>query len=74
MQFKLYRQTGLARRGQLIFDRGLVETPAFMPVGTYGTVKAMRPEEVAVSGAQIFIGKHFSFVAASRHDGDRGAW
>lgn len=45
MQFKLKAQDGGARRGTLTFDRGTVETPAFMPVGTYGTVKAMTPED-----------------------------
>ena len=39
MKFTLLNTDGLARRGQLEFDRGVVETPAFMPVGTYGTVK-----------------------------------
>ncbi|HSH29873.1 MAG TPA: tRNA-guanine transglycosylase, partial [Thiohalobacter sp.] len=46
MQFELIATDGQARRGRLTFERGTVETPAFMPVGTYGTVKAMTPEEV----------------------------
>ncbi len=62
MQFKLQKQIGLARRGQLIFTRGVVETPAFMPVGTYGSVKALRPEEVAASGAQILLGNTFHLL------------
>ena len=62
MQFKLQKQVGLARRGQLIFNRGIVETPAFMPVGTYGTVKGLRPEEVAASGAQILLGNTFHLL------------
>ena len=62
MQFKLQKQIGLARRGQLIFAPGVVETPAFMPVGTYGTVKGMRPEEVAQSGAQILLGNTFHLM------------
>ncbi|GAM54267.1 tRNA-guanine transglycosylase [Vibrio ishigakensis] len=41
MKFELKKTDGVARRGQLQFDRGSVETPAFMPVGTYGTVKGM---------------------------------
>ncbi|HWQ95535.1 MAG TPA: tRNA guanosine(34) transglycosylase Tgt, partial [Gammaproteobacteria bacterium] len=41
MKFELLHTDGPARRGQLLFERGLVQTPAFMPVGTYGTVKAM---------------------------------
>ncbi len=41
MQFELLHTDGRARRGKLVFERGEVETPAFMPVGTYGTVKGM---------------------------------
>ncbi len=59
MRFELLRQDGQARRGRLEFARGRVETPAFMPVGTYGTVKAMTPEDVANSGAQIILGNTF---------------
>mgnify|MGYP000388435690 FL=1 len=44
MRFDRLAGDGLARRGRLIFPRGVVETPAFMPVGTYGSVKAMTPE------------------------------
>jgi len=62
MQFKLLTKQDNARRGQLIFDRGVVETPAFMPVGTYGTVKEMTPEEVAMSGAQILLGNTFHLM------------
>ncbi len=50
---------GAARRGRLSFARGAVETPAFMPVGTYGTVKAVTPEEVRDSGAEILLGNTF---------------
>ena len=42
MKFELDKTEGFARRGRLVFERGTVETPAFMPVGTYGTVKAMK--------------------------------
>lgn len=42
-----------------VFERGVVETPAFMPVGTYGTVKGMTPEEVEATGAQIILGNTF---------------
>jgi len=59
MKFELLKQDGRARRGRLIFDRGVVETPAFMPVGTYGTVKAMTPEELKGIGAQIILGNTF---------------
>ena len=44
-----------ARLGRMEFDRGSVDTPAFMPVGTYGTVKAMTPEETRATGAQIIL-------------------
>jgi queuine tRNA-ribosyltransferase len=59
MKFELHNTDGQARRGRLIFDRGIVETPAFMPVGTYGTVKAMTPEELLEIGAQIILGNTF---------------
>jgi len=59
MRFQLLRQDGLARRGRLDFARGGVETPAFMPVGTYGTVKAMTPEDLESIGAQIILGNTF---------------
>lgn len=62
MQFELIHQRGLARRGRLAFERGTVETPAFMPVGTYGTVKAMTPEEVRESGAEILLGNTFHLM------------
>ncbi len=53
---------GSARRGRLTFDRGAVETPAFMPVGTYGTVKAMTPEELRDTGAEIILGNTFHLM------------
>ncbi len=59
MHFQLITTNQQARRGRLLFDRGIVETPAFMPVGTYGTVKGVTPEEVAASGAQILLGNTF---------------
>lgn len=59
MIFELDKQDGRARRGRLKFDRGVVETPAFMPVGTYGSVKGMTPEDVASTGAQIILGNTF---------------
>ena len=62
MQFTLDNTQGLARRGRLTFERGVVETPAFMPVGTYGTVKAMTPEELTDSGAQIILGNTFHLM------------
>ncbi len=62
MQFELLKTEGLARRGRLSFPRGHVETPAFMPVGTYGTVKAMTPEELQGLGAQIILGNTFHLM------------
>jgi queuine tRNA-ribosyltransferase len=62
MKFELDNTDGNARRGRLIFDRGTVETPAFMPVGTYGTVKAMTPEELQDLGAQIILGNTFHLM------------
>ena len=62
MQFQLLSSDGRARRGRLTFERGVVETPAFMPVGTYGTVKAMTPEELTQNGAQIILGNTFHLM------------
>ena len=59
MQYKLLKQQDQARRGQLVFDRGIVDTPAFMPVGTYGAVKALTPDNVRETGAQIVLGNTF---------------
>ena len=59
MEFTLYKTDGLARRGTLQLAHGCVETPAFMPVGTYGTVKAMSPLELKEIGAQIVLGNTF---------------
>ncbi|KAF7768714.1 queuine tRNA-ribosyltransferase [Pseudoalteromonas citrea] len=62
MKFELDRTDGKARRGRLIFDRGVVETPAFMPVGTYGTVKGMTPDELKGTGAEICLGNTFHLM------------
>ncbi|MFM2485288.1 tRNA guanosine(34) transglycosylase Tgt [Celerinatantimonas yamalensis] len=59
MKYELFNTDGKARRGQLVFERGCVQTPAFMPVGTYGTVKGMTPEEVSATGAEIILGNTF---------------
>ncbi len=59
MKFELATTDGLARRGKLVFDRGVVETPAFMPVGTYGTVKGMLPRDIEGIGAHIILGNTF---------------
>ena len=59
MKFSLLKTSGAARRGQLTLAHGKVETPAFMPVGTYGTVKAMSPLELREIGAQVVLGNTF---------------
>ena len=62
MQFTINATDTNARVGHLKFVRGLVETPAFMPVGTYGTVKAMTPIELEQVGAQIILGNTFHLM------------
>jgi queuine tRNA-ribosyltransferase len=58
MSFELLATDGKARRGRLTF-RAAVETPAFMPVGTYGTVKGMLPRDIEAIGAEIILGNTF---------------
>jgi queuine tRNA-ribosyltransferase len=59
MKFDLHTTSGAARRGTLTLAHGAIETPVFMPVGTYGTVKAMAPNELVEVGAQIVLGNTF---------------
>ncbi|MFO1311652.1 MAG: tRNA guanosine(34) transglycosylase Tgt [Burkholderiales bacterium] len=59
MQFEVLATSGDARRGRLTLAHGVVETPVFMPVGTYGTVKAMSPAELVEIGAQVVLGNTF---------------
>jgi queuine tRNA-ribosyltransferase len=59
MNFELLATQGLARRGRLTLAHGIVETPAFMPVGTYGTVKGVLPRDLEAMGAQIVLGNTF---------------
>jgi len=59
MKFKVHKSEGKARRGTLSFPRGEVQTPAFMPVGTYGTVKGMMPKDIEAIGAEIILGNTF---------------
>ena len=59
MQFQLLATDGPARRGRITFARGTIETPAFMPVGTYGSVKAMTPRDLVDIGAEIILGNTF---------------
>ena len=75
LRFELVKQSGSARLGRLATDRGVIDTPAFMPVGTYGTVKAMTPEELESLGAQIVLGNTFHLMlrpgpqVIAAHDG-----
>jgi queuine tRNA-ribosyltransferase len=62
LNFSLERISGDARSGILTFRRGEVRTPAFMPVGTYGTVKSVTPEEVSATGADIILGNTFHLM------------
>jgi queuine tRNA-ribosyltransferase len=62
MTFNLTSTDGKARRGTLTFPRGEVQTPAFMPVGTYGTVKGMTPQQVEETGAHIILGNTFHLM------------
>lgn len=62
MQFEKIAEDGKARRARLTFPRGTVETPAFMPVGTYGTVKGMTPRDIEATGAQILLGNTFHLM------------
>ena len=59
MDFKLHATSGQARRGTLTLTHGAVETPVFMPVGTYGSVKGVSPAELTEIGAQIVLGNTF---------------
>ena len=78
MKYELINTDGKARRGRLTFARGEVETPAFMPVGTYGTVKGMKTEEVEATGAHIILGNTFHLMLRpgtdiiEQHDGLHG--
>jgi queuine tRNA-ribosyltransferase len=62
MKFQLKAKDGNARSGKMQFSRGDVHTPAFMPVGTYGTVKGLTPEQVGQSGAEILLGNTFHLM------------
>ncbi|MCP4789632.1 MAG: tRNA guanosine(34) transglycosylase Tgt [Gammaproteobacteria bacterium] len=62
MKFEKLGQSGEARRGRLTFPRGTIETPCFMPVGTYGTVKGMLPRDIEATGAEIILGNTFHLM------------
>ena len=78
MSFELLGTDGVARRGRLSFPRGTVETPAFMPVGTYGSVKGILPEHIKELGAEIILGNTFHLYlrpgldVIAKHDGLHG--
>ena len=59
MKFSVSQRDGLARRGEIDLSRGRIQTPAFMPVGTYGTVKGMLPRDILEIGAEIILGNTF---------------
>jgi len=61
-KFDVSHQDGVARRGCLHFDRGEIQTPCFMPVGTYGTVKGMLPRDLVDIGAEIILGNSFHLM------------
>jgi len=62
MSFTVKATDGLARRGEMAFPRGTIQTPAFMPVGTYGTVKGVTTDQVKDSGAEILLGNTFHLM------------
>ena len=62
MKFEIHQKQDQARQGTLTFSRGTIRTPAFMPVGTYGTVKALSPEEIQDCGADIILGNTFHLM------------
>ncbi|MGD8808002.1 MAG: tRNA-guanine transglycosylase, partial [Gammaproteobacteria bacterium] len=78
MKFELLATDGAARRGRIRFERGTVETPAFMPVGTYASVKAMTPQELVDLGSQIVLANTFHLMlrpgvdVIERHGGLHG--
>ena len=74
MGFELLATDGAARRGRMVFPRGTVETPAFMPVGTYGTVKGVLPGQLRDLGAQMILGNTFHLYLRPGLDviGDHG--
>ncbi len=62
MEFSVSCMDGMARRGTLCFDRGIVQTPTFMPVGTHGAVRSVTPEEVRDSGTEMILGNTFHLM------------
>ena len=68
MKFNILHQDTLARLGELHFSRGVIQTPVFMPVGTYGTVKAMSPNELLDLGAEIVLGNTYHLMVRPGED------
>lgn len=62
MKFSVSHRDSLARRGEITFERGTIQTPAFMPVGTYGTVKGMTPQQINEIGADVILGNTFHLM------------
>src|SRR3990172_3705023 len=62
MKFELLQNDGAARCGRMTFNRGVVETPVFMPVGTYAAVKTLTPEELRETGSRIILGNTFHLM------------
>ena len=59
MKFKVRQVDGLARLGEIQFPRGIIKTPTFMPVGTYGAVKGLNPSQILSTGADIILGNTY---------------
>ena len=74
IRFALLGSDGAARRGRITTAHGTIETPAFMPVGTAATVKAMRPEEVAATGAEIILGNTYHLMLRPGAEARRRHW
>jgi queuine tRNA-ribosyltransferase len=66
LQFELLKTEGLARRGRMTLNHGVVQTPIFMPVGTYGTVKGVTPRSLDENGRADHPGQHLPPVDAAR--------
>lgn len=62
LKFEILKRSGKSRLGKLHTKHGVIDTPAFMPVGTCATVKAMMPESVAATGAQILLGNTYHLM------------
>src|SRR5712692_9226717 len=67
VKFEVLATDGAARRGRLTTAHGVVETPAFMPVGTRGTVKALGPDDLTAAGAQIVLANTYHLLLRPGH-------